>query len=224
MECQKSTLITAVIDFCNGKLEYKDLERIIASGINLNEFGEKIPPFYQTDTRYDGDYTALYYACLYDNITAVKMLIDAGADVNAGNEFKPVFAFHKKLPNRIEIMSMLIAASAELDVFNECEIFSRTPFMSAIMFDDLEMVRFLIDRKCKIEYGDVYSIATSECMDDYMSKPILDLVGEYIGYEKLYKIMKKNQDLSDNGFYDPYLQLREHERAEWDHPGGKRTR
>ena len=115
----------------NNDLE-DELKRVIADGADVNER--------------DGGWTLLMSAARDDepNLNIVKILLDAGADVNAVDDFgetalkKAVYARYS--PENLELIEMLIVAGADPNIANDD---GETPLMYAARYRNPDVVKEL---------------------------------------------------------------------------------
>lgn len=95
--------------------------------------------------------TALMIACAnsntYSNIETVKMLIDAGADVNFRNNRNITALFkscqYSNTSSNVETVKMLIDAGADVNVTEL--IFGYTPLIMSCEINDVETAKMLIE-------------------------------------------------------------------------------
>jgi serine/threonine-protein phosphatase 6 regulatory ankyrin repeat subunit B len=111
---------------------------LIVLGANLDWQGE------------DNDgYTPLHFATEYGEDEIVKMLIDAGADVNVQSDWNgstPLYWAAKY--KRLGIVKILIDAKAYLDVQ---DVWGNTPLHMATVNGYIEVVRMLVEAGAKID-------------------------------------------------------------------------
>jgi len=93
-------------------------------------------------TNNDDGRTALHYAVWYGWVEIVKLLIEAGADVNAKSNEGDTALHDTVLKNRVEIARMLIKAGADVNAkYNE----GNTALHWAARLNNVKIVRILIE-------------------------------------------------------------------------------
>lgn len=121
------------------------VEILIKAGADINSFNS------------DGN-TALMAAVESDNIEIAKLLIEKGAFVNAKNSFGRAALISSinngaALKSRIEMADLLLKSGADINVTtNDDNSYwgCRTALMVAILYNDIEMVKFLIANKADV--------------------------------------------------------------------------
>jgi len=87
------------------------------------------------------------------NVEVAKVLITAGANVNAADQYKQSLVMNAASAGRIEILRLLIAAGADVSAPNTYKI---TPLSAAAEQGQLEVVRLLLAAKAKVNSRDPY--------------------------------------------------------------------
>lgn len=82
-----------------------------------------------------------------------KVLIEAGANVNASDEYKQSLIMNAASAGRVEIVTLLIAAGADVNLANTYKI---TPLAAAAEQGQLEIVRLLLAAKAKVNSRNPY--------------------------------------------------------------------
>lgn len=122
--------------------ETKLVEQLLADGANPNTVDED---------RFDAP--VINYAASNNNLEMVKILVDAGADVNLGNEFKWQAIHAATRVKNVEIVSYLLDQGADVDAKNFHSGDLRTPLLIAINNYDVEMIDFLLDKDANVDLG-----------------------------------------------------------------------
>lgn len=92
--------------------------------------------------------TPIHVACSGNHIDCVRILITYGVDVNLpnGNNYTPLFmAVYAEAD--IELLELLLDNDADINAGNR----SGTPLMAALSCENLELVKFLIEKGAKIK-------------------------------------------------------------------------
>ena len=91
----------------------------------------------------DGDMNGLHLACARGDLTAAKIFLDKGAEVNARDNVERT-ALHFAAANgeNIDLIDELVSRGADV---NAQSLGGDTPLMKAIMFDNEEATKSLID-------------------------------------------------------------------------------
>ena len=124
----------------------RELEKAIKNGTNVNA---------KYNGRFDGDNeynTPLYMAASNGNIEAVKILLEAGADVNAKN-FKgetPLYVAISK--NNNELAKLLMQYNADVNH----KVHGWTPLYFAILKKNNEIAKILIEHNANVDLIDYY--------------------------------------------------------------------
>ena len=84
--------------------------------------------------------SALMYACGDGYTEAVKLLLEANADVNIANKFGDTALMCACLFNRIEIVKLLLEANADIDIIGE---YGRSALMWAGLYKHTEIIELL---------------------------------------------------------------------------------
>lgn len=130
-----------------GRGDLDDIKSLVKDGYDVNAPDEK---------RFG--WTPLIYAVMSGNLAVVKVLLEAGADVN-GREANGQTALFSAIrdyegyPDRLEILRALIDAGAEIDARSGAEW---TPLMDAASGGNLKAMRILIARGADLNAQNKY--------------------------------------------------------------------
>jgi len=94
--------------------------------------------------------TPLGWACVGGCVEIVKILIDAGCDVNRSNRKDAILwkiMMYGRSDHRLTIINLLIDAGCNV---NQGSVSIETPFMAAVRCGHKKIVKILIDAKCDI--------------------------------------------------------------------------
>lgn len=101
------------------------------------------------DNRHNKDYVnvvdifgrnALIYACYNGNIGAVKLLLEANADVNIVNIYGGNAFIHACMNGKTEVVKLLLEANADVNIV---DVYGRTPLKVAEEYGHTEIIELL---------------------------------------------------------------------------------
>jgi ankyrin repeat protein len=127
-----------------------EVERLIAEGADINAFAE-INDSSSSGYTWSYTYTPLGGASATGHIEIVKLLIQNGADVNAGCQFDRTALMQACDYGNIEIVKLLIQNGAEI---NATAFMGSTALMDACNSGNLEIVKILLDNGALVKVKD----------------------------------------------------------------------
>jgi hypothetical protein len=135
-------LVTAV-----AHAQLSDIRRLLAQGADVNWV------YLEDDADSSGDvpYDAVNVAIDYGNIEALRLLLEAGADLSACSDTRIAIVNAASQPLRVEHLKLLISFGADVNLATASGL---TPLMAAALRGDVYAVSVLIDHGADINRVD----------------------------------------------------------------------
>lgn len=134
----------------------KDVLCAINAGCNINS------------TNVNSGYTPLHYAVLYNNINAIKSLLEAGAKINKTDKNHNTAIYEAVKCENFEAIKILLQYNPDLEIGSGCN--SKTPLMEACEKGNLDIIELLLLHNADVNKKDADG-KTSHDYADLSDKP-----------------------------------------------------